>query len=125
MLPRELFTFPQNTTCTEQIEQMCEVMQQGELFWQLTNKYDEDAFFIWLVIFSCLINTIFFFLMWRIKELQQHPMQLFMLITGCDASVLYIFPVSTKMCEFGLHKLFMWTTEFVDTCESERNSLIM
>ena len=52
-------------------------------------------------------------------------MKLFMLITACDASVLYTFSISTRVCDLNLHKLFMWTTQFAETCDSMERSLRM
>ena len=72
---------------------------------------------------SVCINTIFFFIMWQIKELQVHPMKLFMLITACDATVLYTYSMSRKTCKLDFQKLLMWTTHFDNSCDSEENAL--
>ena len=102
---------------------MCTALSHGNVFWQLTDKYEENGIYQAVVMTSCGINTIFFFLMWRIKELQMHPMKLFMLITGSDAFVLYNYNMSKMTCKFNLQRLFMWTTQFEDSCESELRSL--
>ena len=76
-----------------------------------------------MILFSSFVNMIFFFLMWRIKELQVHPMILFMLVTGCDSIELYIYSTGEDICTLGLQKIFAWTVFFDGSCESELQSL--
>ena len=68
----------------------------------MTNKYDDSDMFQAIVMFSVIVNTVFFFIMWRIKELQVHPMKLFMLILASDAIGLYTYSMSTYTCDLGL-----------------------
>ena len=89
----------------------------------MTNKFDNNEVFQTVVMLSVCINTIFFFIMWQIKELQVHPMKLFMLITACDATVLYIYSMSRRTCNLDFQKLLMWTTHFDNSCASEESAL--
>ena len=68
----------------------------------MTDKYDDSDLFEAIVMLSFVINTVFFFIMWRIKELQVHPMKLFMLILASDAIGLYIYSMSTYTCDLRL-----------------------
>ena len=95
--------------CQVDTEESCFFLSHGKIFWQLTNKFDDSLLYEGIIMLSAFINTVFFFLMWRIKELQAHPMILFMLITACDAYVLYCFTMSTLTCDWKLQKLLMWT----------------
>lgn len=103
--------------------ELCDVLASGKVFWELTTKFAGLKFFDGLVVTSCLVNTFFFFVMWRIKELQVHPMKLFMLITACDAIKLNVYYISGKTCDLGLQKLFMWTAKLHNDCDNELRSL--
>jgi len=59
-------------------------------------------------------SAIFFFVMWWIKELQVHPMRLFMYMMAIDSVLLFQFVVSLCTCRFKLHDMFA-TTVFFDT----------
>ena len=96
---------PLDIACDENIERSCSVLTHGEVFWQLTNKFNDSELFESTLLVSACMNSVFFFLMWTNKELQVHPMKLFMLITACDAYVLYSFTMATRTCELKLQKL--------------------
>ena len=68
----------------------------------MTNKYDDSDMFQAIVMFSVIVNTVFFFIMWRIKELQVHPMKLVMLVLVSDSCVLYTYSMSTYTCDLRL-----------------------
>ena len=61
----------------------------------MTDKFDDNNLFQAIVMLSVVINTVFFFIMWRIKELQVHPNKLFMLALASDAFGLYTYSMST------------------------------
>lgn len=121
----DINTAASQPTCEDQIAQVCQEVTDGKLLWQLTTKFDDTFWFQALVVFSLFMNIITFFVMWRIKELQAHPMQLFMIITACDAMVLQGYILQNHVCSLNLQKLFMWTTHFSSTCEYELSSLLM
>jgi len=67
---------------------------------------------------SALSNAFFFFLMMWIKELQAHPMKLFMLAIACDSILLSLYVIMLNTCSLGLHKLLAWTIFFDTDCTS-------
>ena len=93
------------------------------MFLQLTTHLDNSKAFQALAIISALCNAFFFFLMLWIKELQAHPMKLFMVITACDSTLLFLYFIELNMCSFGLHKLFAWTVYFNTDCATYLKSV--
>ena len=51
----------------------------------------DDSWFTWIAVLSYLGNCFLAWIIWRNKELQAHPMKLFMYIAICDASAVYYF----------------------------------
>ena len=98
------------SSCEAKIEKYCDVLGSGGLFWQLTTVYDQEDWYQALLLTSAAINAIFFLIMWQIKELQVHPMTLFMLITACDCCGMYQYTMSLKTCELGYQNLLLAST---------------
>ena len=75
--------------CEAEIKHGCHQANHGAFIYQLTNQMDQSYVFRVICFISSIINAVFVLLMWRIKELQAHPMKLFMLAAACDSIVLY------------------------------------
>ena len=61
--------------------------------------------------------------MFYIKELQVHPMKLFMWMSALDGLILLQYSMSFYICPLELQKLLSWTLFFDDSCESELRAL--
>ena len=55
--------------CETRTEKLCDFLESGGQFFQLTKTWDDNEIFLAFTVISATINACFFFLMWRIKEL--------------------------------------------------------
>jgi len=111
------------TTCETELQQECDNIGSGRNFFQLTTLLDNSQIWIFVVYGGAVINAIFFFLMWRIKELQVHPMKLFMYIMAADSLVLSQYSMSLNVCKLRLHTLYAATVFFDTSCESKLRAI--
>ena len=65
----EIFQGSGDKTCEELMEEVCENVQSGGVFIELTSDMNKNNLFKAVIVFGGVINAVFFFLMWRIKEL--------------------------------------------------------
>ena len=97
------------------IADICEKIEHSVSGGSSTNEFDNDFWFQSLGLVSVLINVFFFVAIWRIKELQVHPLKIFMWITACDATILFMSPSSVNVCRTEQYKLLSWTLFFSDS----------
>ena len=55
----------------------------------MTNAWDDQVWFQYVVYGSSLMYAVMAFLIWKIKDLQVHPMRLVMYIMICNSFVLW------------------------------------
>lgn len=70
-----------------------------------------------------LTNSVFFFIIWSIKELHAHPMRLFMYIAACDQIVMQQYVLSLFTCNMHLQDIFAATAYFDMSCEARKRAL--
>ena len=75
--------------CGQVVYDVCDCLGEGKQFFQLTNALEDNSTFLVLCTVSAMMNALFFFLMWWIKELRVHPMRLFMYMMALDAWEFY------------------------------------
>ena len=71
--------------CDKIIKEKCLYVAAGLEYWQLTAEFETAYWYRAITLLSGLIFFIFFFLIWYSKELQAHPMKLFMWLTMFEA----------------------------------------
>ena len=59
-----------------------------------------------------MVSFIFFLLIWQVKDLQVHPMRLFMYQAATESLVAFVYVTSFKMCHFKLPELLSYTLFF-------------
>ena len=91
------------------IDDICYALRHQLSAVQATDHFDNEHWFHYLGYASALVNVLFFAAIWRIKELQVHPMRLLMYITVCDASLLVVQQGNLAICDHKQYKLFAWT----------------
>ena len=106
------------TTCETQLDNSCRDISSGVNFYQMTTRLDDNQIWLIAVYLGAVINAIFFTMMWRIKELQVHPMNLFMYIMASDSLVLTQYALSLNSCNLHLETLFAATVFFDTSCDS-------
>ena len=89
----------------------------------MTTHFDDSRAFQTLALMSALFNAFFFFLMMWVKELQAHPMKLFMYLIASESILLFIYVFSLNTCSFDLYKLFAWTVLYGNDCATYLRSL--
>ena len=115
----EIFQGSGDKTCEELMEEVCENVQSGGVFIELTSDMNKNNLFKAVIVFGGVINAVFFLLMWRIKELQVHPMPLFALTLAVDSTFLIVAYCSLNQCDFKLHKIFALTVFYSTECEDQ------
>ena len=76
-----------------------------------------------MILVSAIINAVFFFITWMIKELQVHPMRLFAYILAFDTSALLTVYMMLNVCKFKLAKIFAATVLYDTSCATENYAL--
>ena len=104
-------------SCQELVDVVCAVIETGVENIELTHKLNVNQLWRIFVLFGGMINALFFFVIWRIKELHVHPMPLFVGILAMDSTFLTAQYFSWNMCNFGLHKIFAFTVFYSTECE--------
>lgn len=84
---------------------------------------DDNVYFLSITFVAMLVNFGFFCLLYFIKELQAHPMQLFMFIAASDQIVIQQYLGSLFTCDLRLHELFAATVYFDTSCENKQRAV--
>ena len=97
-----------SSVCQANYYEQCSVLYNGSEFFQLSEVADSDNYFQLISLLAAAFNIWFMFLVYYNKELQAHPMRLFMWIAFADA--LYFsntfFPLYT--CQLGIPNMVCW-----------------
>ena len=87
-------------------------LENGDQYWELSNAYTTDAWFQILMLISGFSSIFFFLIVWFTKELQVHPMRIFMLMSFADGICFFAIAASYKICEYRLNELLALTLFF-------------
>ena len=100
-----------DSECQINIQYLCCITerQEGtELVQNSTNIINIVLLNVYLIVFA-FINLYLTFLMYRNKNLQAHPMKLFILMALADCIYLSNLFFAQQYCRFGLDYLYAWT----------------
>ena len=89
---------------------ICERSKSGYQFNDLALSFTEALWFQLIGVLSALLNILLAWLIFRHKELQAHPMILFMVIALSDATLFWNQFLSYMTCTFKLPQLWLATT---------------
>lgn len=89
----------------------------------MTNAWDDTEWFQYVVYGSSLMYAFMALLIWRIKDLQVHPMRLVMYIMICDSLVLWAEAAHNQICKWQSYKLFSLSVFFSNSYEAQARSI--
>ena len=98
--------------CKQEEEAICDIIRKGTGGWQLTSAFDDQQWYFYLGLASALMALAIAAIIWDTKELQAHPMRLFMYITVAEAMLGLVDDTSHLICDLHLHDLFSYTVYF-------------
>jgi len=61
---------------------------------------------------TAFIYFVFFLIIWNNKELQAHPMKLFMYLSMFECILQFNYSMSANICRFDMHYLLAYTMQF-------------
>ena len=98
--------------CLEHWDKSCQFLRDGKQFWRLTTAYSDEVWYEWLGIVGSVTSLLFFLIIWLMKELQVHPMRLFMYQSAVDSMIAFLHSTSLRQCELRLPDLLSYTLFF-------------
>ena len=78
----------------------------------MTSKFDDQNWYLYLGLASALVSTFITVIIWQTKELQVHPMRLFMYIIVAESMLSFIDDGTHLICDLKLQRLFAYTVYF-------------
>ena len=81
-------------------------------YWNLTMRFETEDWFQYMGFITAFIYFIFFLIIWNNKELQAHPMKLFMYLSMFECILQFNYSMSSHICQFDMHYLLAYTTKF-------------
>lgn len=112
-------------SCEAQYEQVCEIVTTGSNIPQLSIAFDGEAWFSVLLYTSGLISGLFFIVTWQNKELQSHPMKIFMHLALAESIIPMCSALVNQICQLNLDNLFAQTVFFQTSTESLLKAVII
>ena len=89
----------------------------------MTNVYDGQAWAVALLFFGGILNMVFAFSIFFIKELQVHPFKIFMYTAMFESILMFELSAYVNICSLNTPQIFAYTVFFDSSCDKRLDSL--
>ena len=111
--------------CEQQLDEVCQLLSSGSNLPQASLAFDGKLWYSSLLYLSGLVAGFLFLVSWHNKELQVHPMKIFMHLALMESIIPISGATMNQICYFKLDYLFAYSVYFNDDAESRLKAAVL